>query len=496
MTATLLPLLFWLSTTQQAPAFLENEAIPAGEREAVDACLSNYSKAWIECSPEKMAGLFCSMSPCCAMAREECANFLKTNRVTSCNTTLDFLARSKTSDGTFFGAYARTRLGFRPLAANLASGALPPFDRQLEMVHLFLLRSDPDKARILRMEEIDPEHLSSLRAEKLGCPACNYELMRPAGWFLLPRRRGWSPCTDSLSLLHPSGKIQADFDIVESPKALSLAKIAEEDHRHLIERCAAKPQALPAAARKSFVVGAEIEGLEISGTMARLCEEERIERKESYLRVYFAHGSVLYSLNIYGEAAAFAAQREAIETFKSSFRIANAKLTLPALRESMKFRHNPGGKLERNLYANEQYGVRLQGPNGWKAEDFSGPTLFHVRFSEPAAELARISFHAIEDINGWPDEAAVARTLAQRLGGDAASNDPKKIELRRTLHRGLQAFAYEAEWTGEDKPARRTRICLLPAGHILYLLELEAPAEHFEELRKAYRATLDSLSRF
>lgn len=495
MTATLLPFLFLLSTPQTS-ALLENDAIPAAERAAVDTCLDNYSKAWKECSPQKMSGLFCSMSPCCAMAREECASFLKTNRVTSCETTLEFLARSKTPEGTFFGAYVRTRLGFRPLAADLSPGALPPFDRQLEMVHLFLLRSDPDKARILRMEEIDPEHLGSLRAEKLGCPACNYELMRPAGWFLLPRRRGWSPCTDSLSLLHPTGKIQADFDIVESPKPLSLAKIAEEDQRHLIERCSEKPQALPAAVRKSFPVGSEIEGLEISGSMTRHCEEQQIERKESYMRVYFAHGSVLYSLNIYGDDTAFAAQREAIETFKSSFRIANAKLTLPALRESMKSRHNPGGRLERNLYANEHYGVRLQGPNGWKAEDFSGPTLFHVRFSEPSAEFTRISFHAIEDANGWPDEAAVARTLAQRLGGYAASIDPKKIELRRTLHRGLQAFAYEAEWTGEDKPARRTRICLLPAGHILYLLELEAPAERFEELRKVYRAALDSLSRF
>lgn len=497
MIATLVPLLCFTTLTAQSPRLEDGDSVPAAERELIARCLEAYDRAWKQGEEALLAACFCPKSPCLSGIREEAIAFLRRHEVTSCRSILRFLARAKTEQGPIWGAYIHSSLGAKPRQAEEEGRESPRFERMQEMDLFLLIRPDGNSGgKIIRIEDFDPELTGALRTEKLGCPACNYELGRPQGWFLLPRSRGWGPCTDSLSLLHPSGKIVADFDIVECHSQTPLEKIVEMDQGHLAASCTARPEQMKISSRKSLAPSPTHQGIELEGSIEQSCEEGT--RKIAFWRVYYAQGPVLYSLNVYGEAAEFLARRTEIDALRQSFKIANPKLALEDLRESMKSRHNPGGKIDQNSYVNRQYGVRVQGPNGWRTEDFSGPSLFLVRFFHPKDPAIRIAFHAMEDPNGWPSEESVQKTLEAILAKRAAMHgqESKSLEAKRLLHRGLQAFSYEAEWIWPGPNATQERICLLPAGSILYVLEIEAPANRFEELGKTFRATLDSLSRF
>ena len=469
----------------------QSEEAPASvaDIEGLAKVLQAYDEAWLVGEISKLAQLFSEEFPCLADLRQEATQFLEKNRVVQCRSQASTTVRS----GGNLGAYVDTTLNYLP---RKEGGDGPGFQRILVLSHFLLLAPEKRGLRILRMEEYDREMRNALRIDRIGCPACNFELSRPKGWFLVPRGRGWSPCTDSFSLIHPSGKINADFDILEALRPVDPKQVLEQDNQHLTQACGTRPEKITILSSRSFQIREEHRAEEVEGAIVQECGTGPVQTH--FLRTYISRGSILYSLNIYGEESAFRKHRAEADAIKASFRITNPSIPLGSLRQMMKARHNPGGTLEQNNYVNQQYGVRLQGPTGWNAEDFSGPTLFRVSFSCPKDSGLSLNFHAIENPNGWPDEDSIREVIesTEKTFTRAYSASAKRVESRRWAHRGLQAFCYEVDWQLPGENPLRERSAFLPAGCILYVLEYCAPAELFEQNLGAYKSALDSLSRF
>lgn len=464
-----------------------NDSLSAAQKKQIESLLEQFDQAWTQNQVDGLIKLFDPQSACGVKMRNEGEGFLKTHRIESSKTAALNIQKI---DNTL-GIYAQTSILYENRPESEAFG----FRKKHFLDYFYLTVPTERGLRILRVEEFDRDFVPYLESRRISCPACNFELTRPASWFLIPRSHGWVASTESVSFLHPSGRLVADFDVSESTGPVNLEKVFDCDQKNMSESCKLSPESCCANAKKSEL-GKNHQSFEAEGNFVRNCAG--VTRKFHYLRRYINQGPILYSFHFYGEAEAFESARSEIDALRASLKIIDPERSLESVRESMKSRHNPGGVLEQNNYSNRQFSVRLQGPAGWKAEELSGPTLFHVRFSDPKRTKAKLSFYAIGNPNGWENESCLQSMTSMREEKLQAETGmaPKRLQSLSWPHKGLQSLCYELQWSWSGKDALRESVAYFPAGPILYILEFTAEEKDFESLRSVYQTALDSLSRF
>lgn len=452
---------------------------------ALDKALSSYDHAWKSTNSQALKSLFCPSSGCLQKLCSEVSPFLEDYRVLSSQTKALAIM---SGPGNARGVYAQTELRIRPRAQDRSQ-----FEDSLTLSHFFLLQLDEKEAPFRYLEEFDSASLTKLQANTWSCPACNFEIARPEGWFFLPKSRGWEACTDSLSLLHYSGKLRADLQVIEHEKDLPAEKLLEEDNEYLSKTCSGENDKVQILSKRSFELSPQIRAQESEGRILRQSDSANPQRTHFY-RKYLGQGPVLYSFNLYGDEELFRSEQASVAALQASFRILDTQRPLARLLESMRARHNPGSILDKNLYVNSALSVRLQGPSGWKANDQSGPYLFQIRFHAPKEEKVELSFCAIEESHGWADESSILGFI-EGCREKMSRKDTTGTNRRRFVHRGLQTICYEASSVCASENPVREQSAYLPAGSILYILQLRAPANTFENYLSIYQAALDSLSR-
>lgn len=398
-------------------------------------------------------------------------------------------------------AYVTTEMTLRPRSDKPAEFT---FDRRqhVAQVLFFSWNSNRNKntapvlARVERFDEDAAVLLNSFRG-RIGCAPCNWNIERPAGWFLIPRVAGEGASFDSISFVHSNLNISIDFDCYTNPTVQCPLSQAERDHDMLLQIMGMKPAAATLIKKNAVMEGAALRADVIADYPD--CIDPKVTTR--IYRCYRLVAPFLFNFVVRGDARELAAHQYEIGPLLESLHINKDDFADPDRIERVSKTHMTVAKISATKLIDEDLGLALTPPEGWPSTTQPGVGRFCIRYHSPADENVSLAVFTWDGDVRCFGEQEIQHFFEKRRASMPAKeyNNWKISRAEVSEHQnGVDvSFEIESEWVSgaaatKDRPMRELFVAI-PLGRYLCCFVARAPKDDFDKYKETFTKTTGSL---
>jgi len=236
--------------------------------------------------------------------------------------------------------------------------------------------------------------------EHFRCPPCNFEVGGVPGWLCVPMRSDRAQALEAASFYLIGTDLACDVSVQIdplSPPALDVARQLGAALQGLDP--SAKPGLpepwLPAAHAKDKPKGLCGARLEI--------DLPRDFAGDGGCAVFHvvAFGGLQHLLLVRGSRRSLREHAASVQALLDSYRLLEVNADVAAA-SARSLSHHTGGSFRGNAYHNSLYGVEMEGPEGWQAQQRAGGTAFRAAWTSPNGSRLWITGYAVPPgMNRW-----------------------------------------------------------------------------------------------
>lgn len=326
----------------------------------------------------------------------------------------------------------------------------------------YLAVRNGEQERIVPTFEIDmPPQIHCVTDAKLKCPPCNYEIGGVDGFLCVPLRRERGLALESASFYLIGTDVVCDVHVQvparpQKAKAVAL-KLAEAFAKLEPSAQVGIPSAwLPPMHKKE-----PPEGMDAARLVVELPEDDQQAGGGVTIFHVVAFGGVQHVLLVRSTKASLQQHQKSVDQLFMSYMLLELDCEGAAL-ATRPLRQHTGGILEGSTYRNERYDLSFSGPEGWKAQQRVGGSMFRIRWSGPNASHMWLVGHQVPaGMASWTRNTADRwlqhHTRKHDLGIDAehAATDEAKWQERADGSLCRTAVLLEKRKGRPDSPRRR-----------------------------------------
>jgi hypothetical protein len=252
---------------------------------------------------------------------------------------------------------------------------LGPADRRQHLVEdaLVAFRGGDGGAAVPTFTVEIPTEAACVRNDRFRCPPCNYEIGGIAGWLCVPVRPDRAQALEAATFWLLGTDVACDVSVRIDEQAPAAVPVAERLGAALHEL---DPRSAPGSAA-AWLPTAHAPNPPAALTGARLAVATPDARVVVHVLTF---GALQHLLLLRGSERALATHAAAVQALLDSYRLLQTDVDR-ALAAASSLEHHQGGSLHAGKFAHERYGVQMQGPAGWTAQQRAGGAAFRVVWS-------------------------------------------------------------------------------------------------------------------
>ena len=242
--------------------------------------------------------------------------------------------------------------------------------------------------------------------EHFRCPPCNYEIGGVPGWLCVPMRSDRAQALEAAQFYLIGTDLACDISVQIDPQPPGALEVARQlgAALHGLDPGAGPglPEPwLPPAHAKDKPDGLCGARLEID-----LPQDFADDGGGCAVFHVVAFGGLQHVLLVRGSRKSMRVHADSLQAMLDSYRllVVNADIAAASARA---LSHHTGGSFRGNVYHNTLYGVEMQGPEGWQAQQRAGGNAFRAIWTSPHGSRVWITGYAVPPpMNRWCQKTA------------------------------------------------------------------------------------------
>ena len=295
---------------------------------------------------------------------------------------------------------------------------------------MLVLRTDRGDKPVPTCSIEFPLQSQCVRDDHFRCPPCNFEIGGVPGWLCVPMRSDRAQALEAASFYLIGTDLACDVSVQidpQSPGALDVARqLGEALHGLDPSARPALPEPwLPPAHAKDKPKSLGGARLEID-----LPQDFAGDGGCAVFHVV-AFGGLQHLLLVRGSRKSLRVHAASLQALLDSYRLleVNADIAEASARSLV---HHTGGSFRGNVYCNPRYGIEIQGPEGWQAQQRPGGTAFRAIWTSPHRSRLWITGYVVPSgMNRWCQKTADRwfQTLCEHASLEPCANQPDWTEV-------------------------------------------------------------------